>query len=78
MAFDTSATPSIVDTGGFFGKKYWAFTGTDADASTAIDVVTAPGVGKNLYITHAIIVTAADADAFPQIQDGDADRKSVV
>lgn len=72
MAFDTSATPNIVNTGGFSGKTYWAFTGTDADASTAIDIVDAPGAGRSLYITGVIIVTAADADAFPQLQDGAA------
>lgn len=72
MAFDTSATPTIVETGSFMGKTYWAFTGTDSDASTAIDIVAAPGVGKALYITSILLVTGLDADAFPQVQDGDA------
>lgn len=72
MAFDTSATPSIVTDGAFNQKKLWAFTGTDSDVSTAIDIVAAPGAGKSLYITYALIVTSADADAFPQLQDGAA------
>jgi len=71
MAFDTSATPQRVEDGSFMGKTYWTFTGTDSDASTAIDIVAAPGAGKALYITGVIIQTAYDADAFPQLQDGD-------
>ena len=70
MAFDTSATPTRVEDGSFMGKVYWTFTGTDTDASTAIDIVAAPGVGKALYITGVILQTALDADAFPQLQDG--------
>jgi hypothetical protein len=72
MAFDTSATPTRVTDAPFLGKVFWTFTGTDSDASTAIDIVAAPSGGRSLYITHAIIVTAADADAFPQLQDGAA------
>lgn len=72
MAFDTSATPAIVNTGNFMEKVFWAFTGTDSDASTAIDIVAAPGLGKSLYITGVIIQTSLDADAFPRLQDGDA------
>jgi hypothetical protein len=73
MSFDTSATPTRVEApGSFMGKTYWAFTGTDADASTAIDIVAAPGAGLSLYITGVIIQTAYDADAFPRLQDGDA------
>ena len=72
MAFDTSATSLRVESpGSFMGKVYWAFTGTDSDASTAIDVVAAPGAGLSNYITGVIIQTALDADAFPQLQDGD-------
>jgi len=72
MAFDTSATPLRYENGSFMGKTYWAFTGTDSDASTAIDIVAAPGLGLSLYITGVIIQTAYDADAFPQLQDGAA------
>ena|SRR3990170_3202151 len=73
MAFDTSATPTRVQAdGSFMGKVYWAFTGTDSDASTAIDIVAAPTSPRCHYITGVIIQTAYDADAFPQIQDGDA------
>ena len=72
MPFDTSATPTRTENGSFMGKTYWTFTGTDSDASTAIDIVAAPGAGKALYITGVIIQTALDADAFPQLQDGAA------
>jgi len=72
MAFATSATPTRVEEGSFFGKTYWTFTGNDEDVSTAIDIVAAPGAGKSLYITGVIIQTAYDADAFPQLQDGAA------
>ena len=71
MAFDTSATPTRTENGSFLAKKYWTFTGTDSDASTAIDIVDAPGAGLALYITGAII-SSVDADAVPQLQDGDA------
>jgi len=72
MAFDTSATPTrVTQDGSFMGKTFWTFTGTDSDASTAIDIVAAPGAGKALYITGVILETALDADAFPQLQDGD-------
>jgi hypothetical protein len=71
MALDTVATPTIVNEGSFNEKVYWAVTGIDADASTAIDIVDAPGVGKSLYIT-GVIITSPDADAFPRLQDGDA------
>ena len=72
MAFDTSATPTrVTGDGSFMGKTFWTFTGTDSDVSTAIDIVAAPGVGKALYITGVILQTAYDADAFPQLQDGD-------
>jgi hypothetical protein len=71
MALDTVATPTIVADNPFNEKVYWAVTGLDADASTAIDIVAAPGVGKSLYIT-GVLITSIDADAFPRLQDGDA------
>ena len=71
MAFDTTATPTRTEAGSFMGKTYWTFTGTDSDASTAIDIVAAPGAGKALYITGVILQTALDADAFPRLQDED-------
>ncbi len=70
MALDASATPTRTE-GAFSGKSYWAITGVDADASTAIDIVAAPGAGKSLYIT-GVIITSDDDDAHPQLQDGDA------
>ena len=72
MAIDTIATPTRVTAdGSFMGKTLWTVTGTDSDVSTAIDIVAAPGVGKALYITGVILQGAYDADAFPQLQDGD-------
>ena len=71
MALDTVATPTIVPNQPFLGKINFAVTGADTDASTAIDIVAAPGAGKSLYITE-VIITSNDADANPQLQDGDA------
>ena len=72
MAWATSSTPNIVSTGSFVGKTLWSFMGSHADASTAVEMVAAPGAGKSLYITHIMLVAGNDADAFPQVQDGDA------
>ena len=72
MAWATSSTPNIVESGSFMGKTLWAFMGSHADASTAVEVIAAPGAGKSLYITYIMLVAGNDADAFPQIQDGNA------
>ena len=70
MAWATSSTPQIVESGGaFMGKKLWAFMGSHADAQTAADIVAAPTNGDSLYITHILLVCGNDQDAFPQIQD---------
>ena len=71
MAFDSASTPTIVETIPFNGRTYWSFNGQDSDTSTAIDIVAAPGAGKSLYITD-IVIGSDDADAHPQLQDGDA------
>ena len=54
----------------FSGKVLWCITGYDTDASTAIEIKAAPGVGKALYIT-SIILGSDDADAHPHLQDED-------
>jgi len=71
MALDAISTPTIVDEIPFKGRSLWAINGYDTDASTAIDIKDAPGAGKSLYIT-SVIITCNDADAYPQLQDGDA------
>jgi len=71
MALDSVSTPTIVDEIPFKSRTYWSVNGQDTDASTAIDIVAAPGAGKSLYITD-IVLGSDDADAHPQLQDGDA------
>jgi len=72
MAWATSSTPNIVQDGSFLGKTLWAFMGSHADASTAVEMVAAPGIGKSLYVTSIFLVAGNDANAFPLVQDGDA------
>ncbi len=70
MALDNIATPTSVDEIPFKGRSFWVLTGNDTDASTAIEIKAAPGVGKALYITYAAL--SSDADAVnPQLQDED-------
>lgn len=47
-----------------------AINGREADASTAIDIESAPGAGKTIYIL-SLLMTCDDDDAAPQLQDGD-------
>lgn len=70
MALDAIATPTLVEEIPFSGKVLWCITGYDTDASTAIEIKVAPGVGKALYIT-SIILGSDDADAHPHLQDED-------
>lgn len=70
MALDAISTPTLVETIPFKGRTYWAINGYDTDASTAIEIKAAPGVGKSLYII-AIVITSNDADAYPLLQDED-------
>lgn len=73
MALDAISTPTVIDaeTIPFRNKSLWSVNGTDTDASTAIEIKAAPGVGKSLYITE-IVLGSDDADAHPQLQDSDA------
>lgn len=70
MALDAIATPTLVESIPPQGKLLWCITGYDTDASTAIEIKAAPGVGKALYIT-SIILSSDDADAHPHLQDED-------
>lgn len=70
MALDAIATPTLVESIPHMGKQLWCITGYDTDASTAIEIKAAPGVGKALYIT-SIILGSDDADAHPHLQDED-------
>lgn len=70
MALDAISTPTIVDVIPFEGKVLWALNGNEADASTAIEIKAAPGVGKALYIT-SVLITCDDDDADPVLQDED-------
>lgn len=70
MALDAISTPVIVEEIPFSGRTRWSINGNEADASTAIEIKTAPGAGKSLYITAALI-TCDDDDAAPVLQDED-------
>ncbi len=70
MALDAISTPTIVNAIPFEGKVLWALNGNEADASTAIEIKAAPGVGKALYIT-SVLITCDDDDADPVLQDED-------
>ena len=70
MALDAIATPTLVESIPAHGKVLWCITGIEADASTAIEIKAAPGVGNAIYITH-VILQSDDADANPQLQDED-------
>ncbi|MBN2591638.1 MAG: hypothetical protein JXA96_17360 [Sedimentisphaerales bacterium] len=70
MALDAVSTPTIVESVPFRGQTTAGVNGYDTDASTAIDFISAPGSGKSLYL-QKIILQSDDADAHPQIQDGD-------
>lgn len=47
-----------------------ALNGSEADGSTAIEIVAAPGEGKAIYLLEAII-TCDDDDCDPSLQDED-------
>ena len=69
MPLDAISTPTLVHslpTDAVFG----AINGNEADASTAIAIVAAPGTGKAIYLLETII-TCNDDDAAPVLQDED-------
>jgi hypothetical protein len=69
MAIDASGTPTLV-TCLPTDAVISAISGYEADASTAVAVIAAPGAGKALYLLEAII-TSNDDDAAPVLQDED-------
>ena len=70
MPLDTISTPTIVNEIPFSSRVLFAINGIEADASTAIEIKAAPGVGKSIYIT-SVLMTSDDADANPFLQDED-------
>jgi hypothetical protein len=68
MALDAISTPTLADepNGGTPG----IINGYDTDASTAIEILAAPGTGYTTYILEAIL-GSDDADAHPHLQDED-------
>lgn len=69
IELDTSSNPTLVDRGAIPTSAIpFATNGFEAAASTAQEVVAAPGAGKNHYITR-IILQSEVADVDPQIQD---------
>jgi hypothetical protein len=70
MALDGSGTPTMVNEVPFNGRTLWSLGGHDADASTAIEIVAAPGFEKSLYL-FSVLLQSDDADAHPKLQDED-------
>jgi hypothetical protein len=70
MALTAISTPTIVDEVPHMGKVLWTVNGYDTDASTAIEIKAAPGVGKALYMI-GVIITSDGANTHPQLQDED-------
>ncbi len=69
IELDTSSNPTLVDRGSIpTSAKPFATNGVEADAQTAKEIVVAPGVGKNHYITR-IVLQSETAGVDPQIQD---------
>lgn len=70
MALDTSNTPVMVNEVPHQERVLASIGGLDTDASTAIEIVAAPGAGKSIYVL-SFILQSDDADAHPQLQDED-------
>ena len=69
IELDTSSNPTLVDKGAIPTSAIpFATNGVEADATTAKEIVVAPGSGKNLYITR-IVLQCETAAVDPQIQD---------
>lgn len=71
MAADAISTPTYVEEVPFRGRTYGTVNGYDTDFSTAIDIISAAGTGKSVYL-QKIILQSDGADAHPHVQDGDA------
>lgn len=70
MALDAISTPALVE-GIPVDAVKGAINGYDTDASTAIEILAAPGAGKAIYLLD-VILSSDDADAHPHLQDEDA------
>ena len=69
MALDASSTPTLVDRLPL-DAVFSSLNANEADASTAVECVSAPGSGKAIYLLEAVI-TCNDDDAAPVLQDED-------
>ncbi len=69
MALDAITTPAIA-VGLPVDAVHGVLNGREADASTAIEIVSAPGVRKTIYLL-ALHLTCDDDDAAPHLQDED-------
>jgi hypothetical protein len=69
MALDAITTPTLVDRLPL-DTVYKSVNGNEADASTAIAIVAAPGAGKAIYLL-SVLITCDDDDADPVLQDED-------
>lgn len=69
MALDAISTPTLVDALPS-GSVPAVLNGYEADASTAIEIIAAPGVEKAIYLQN-VILGSDDADAHPHLQDED-------
>lgn len=69
IELDSSSNPTLVDRGSIPTSAIpFATNGIEADAQTAKEVVTAPGTGKNHYITR-IVLQSETGGVDPSIQD---------
>lgn len=69
MPLDAISTPAVV-TALPSDAVFGIINGYEADASTAIAIVAAPGAGKSIFLLEALI-TCDDDDCDPHLQDED-------
>lgn len=69
MALDAISTPLLVSALPV-DAVIEVINGYDTDASTAIEIKAAPGVGKAIFLLK-VILGSDDADAHPHLQDED-------
>ncbi len=69
MALDAISTPTLVDRLPL-DAVFKTVNSNEADASTAIEFIAAPGTGKAIYFLE-VLITCDDDDADPVIQDED-------
>ena len=69
MGLDASSTPQLVQSLPV-DAVIAVINGREADASTAVEFIAAPGVGKAIFLLE-LLLTCDDDDAAPHIQDED-------